>query len=63
VDVFGWFQVPALVEDNRRLRDIAIALHFYLGYGTALLLLGHAGAALKHQFVDRDSTLTKMLWK
>jgi len=29
----------------------------------AVLLLGHIGAALKHQFINKDNTLMKMLWK
>jgi len=63
VDIFGWFEIPALVSKNRELRDLAIDLHYYLAYGTVVLLLGHIGAALKHQFIDKDSTLTKMLWR
>jgi cytochrome b561 len=63
VDVFGWFSVPALVGKNTEVRDLAINLHFYLAYGTALLLAGHIGAALKHQFINKDGTLTRMLWK
>ncbi len=62
VDIFGWFDIPALVSGNTELRDLAIDLHYYLAYGATVLLLGHLGAALKHQFIDRDNTLTKMLW-
>ena len=63
VDVFGWFDVPALVSKNRELRDLAIELHFYLAYACAFLALGHIAAALKHQFVNKDSTLSRMLWR
>ena len=63
VDIFGWFEIPALVSKNKELRDLAITFHFYMGYGIGVLVLGHVGAALKHQFIDKDSTLTKMLWK
>lgn len=63
IDIFGWFAIPALVPVDKNLRDLAIDLHFYLAYGTAILALGHAGAALKHQFINKDGTLTKMLWR
>lgn len=63
VEVFNWFSVPALVDESKTLRDWAIDLHFYMAYSVAGLAIGHAAAALKHQFVDRDSTLTRMLWK
>lgn len=62
IAVFGLFDVPALVGKNDALRDLAIKIHFYLAYGTAVLLIGHVGAALKHQFVDKDRTLTRILW-
>jgi len=61
VDVFGWFRVPALFEVSKEMRDLAIDLHFYLAYATAVLALGHIGAALKHEFIDKDGTLRKML--
>ena len=61
IDVFGWFAVPPLVVVDERLRDLAIKIHFYCAYGTGFLALGHAGAALKHQFIDKDGILSRML--
>ena len=61
VSVFGLVDIPVLVSKNERMRDIATALHDWLAYGTAVLVLAHAGAALKHQFVDRDGLLRRML--
>ncbi len=61
VEIFGLVQIPALVHGGATLRDAAIAMHFYAAYGTALLVLGHAGAALKHHFINRDDTLRRML--
>ncbi len=63
VDIFGWIDVPALVSKNKELRDLAIELHYYMAYATVVLVLGHIAAALKHQFVDKDATLVKMLWR
>lgn len=62
VSVFGWFVVPALVPLDERSRDMAIAFHYYLAYGTAGVVLLHAAAAFKHQFIDKDGTLRRMLW-
>ncbi|NKB38467.1 MAG: cytochrome b [Gammaproteobacteria bacterium] len=63
VDIFGWFEIPALISKNREIRDIAIEIHFYTAYATAIFIIGHVAAALKHQFINKDSTLTKMLWR
>jgi cytochrome b561 len=63
VKVFDWFEVPPLIARNETVRDLAIELHFWLAYGTIVLVCGHAGAALKHQFINRDGTLVKMLWR
>lgn len=63
VSFFGLFGIPALLPRNETLRDIAIVLHFYMAYGVALLVAGHVLAALKHQFLDRDGTLMRMIWK
>lgn len=35
--------------------------HAWLAYSTALLLVLHVGAALKHHFIHRDTVLTRML--
>ncbi len=62
ISVFGLFEIPALLPISERLRDLAIELHFWLAYGTAVLVVGHALAAFKHQFIDRDGTLRRMFW-
>lgn len=61
IPVFGWFEIPAMLPMSEELRDWAVELHYYLAYITAVLVLLHAAAALKHQFVDRDGTLGRML--
>lgn len=63
IDVYGWFEIPAVMDVDNDLRDVAIELHYYLAYATGLLACVHAGAALKHQFIDRDGTLARMLWR
>jgi cytochrome b561 len=61
IAIFGWFEVPAVLPGSEALRDVAIELHYYLAYFTATLVLLHVLAALKHEFVDRDGTLRRML--
>lgn len=63
VSVFGIVDVPAVLPRSEVLRDAATELHFYLAYATALLAVLHALAAFKHQLVDRDGTLARMLWR
>lgn len=64
VDVFGMFQVPALIELNiENLEDRAGEVHWYLALTLAVMAGIHALAALKHHFIDRDRTLVKMLGK
>lgn len=62
VSFFGLYEVPALFDGGTRVRDIAIDLHYWMSYGALALVAMHAGAALKHQFIDKDGTLRRMLW-
>lgn len=61
IDIFGLFEVPALFAISAETRDLAIDAHYYLAYGGIALVGLHAGAALKHHFVDKGSTLARML--
>ena len=63
VEIFGWFEIPPIMDVDKTLRDVAIELHYYLGYGTGILVCLHAAAAVKHQFIDRDGTLARMIWR
>jgi cytochrome b561 len=60
VDVFGWFQVPALLSGIEGQEDVAGRVHLFLGYLTMGLAALHMLGALKHQFIDRDRTLMRM---
>ncbi|OFX12512.1 MAG: hypothetical protein A2516_04345 [Alphaproteobacteria bacterium RIFOXYD12_FULL_60_8] len=61
VSVFGLFEVPAVLVAGAKFRDLAIAIHFYLAYGGAALIVLHVVAALKHHFFNKDRTLRRML--
>ena len=61
VDLFGLLELPAFPGVSERTRDLAIEVHYYLAYGGIALVALHAGAALKHHFVDKGSTLARMV--
>ena len=62
VDVFGWFEIPALISlDVENLEDKAGDVHWYLALVMAGFVGLHALAAFKHHFINRDRTLKKML--
>lgn len=58
---FGLFQVPALAGRDAELKALAGSLHF-LGLLLLVLVLAiHAGAALRHHYIERDGVLKSML--
>ena len=59
--MFGLFDFPALVSTTEETRDLAIAVHYYIAYGLIAVVAVHAGAALKHQIIDKHGTLKRML--
>jgi cytochrome b561 len=62
VSVFGRFDVPALpFAHDKATADTFHDVHETLAALMLLLLALHVGAALKHQFVDRDTTLARMV--
>lgn len=58
---FGIIPLPVLIEKNAALKDVLKVVHVALNYSLAGLVAIHALAALKHQFVNRDGTLARML--
>lgn len=61
IEVFGWFAIPATLTSIPRQADLAGSVHLILAYCLMVIAALHALAALKHQFVDRDRTLLRML--
>ncbi len=53
--------LPNLVDADNDLRTTFRTLHDIIGKLLIALILLHAGAALKHHFIDRDATLHRML--
>lgn len=60
--VFDWFTVPATLQFEK-LEEIAGDVHFYLAWSVIILASLHGLAALKHHFIDKDATLTRMIRK
>ncbi|WP_426103839.1 cytochrome b [Massilia sp. TSP1-1-2] len=60
---FGLFKLPVLIEKNAELKPVLQAVHFWLNMTLAGAVGVHIAAALKHQFIDRDGVLKRMLPK
>lgn len=61
IPVFDLFRVPALpglIDDQE---DVAGYIHAWLAWGLVVLAALHALASLKHHFIDRDTSLVRML--
>lgn len=61
IQVFDWFSVPAIPWLATRQEELAGSVHFYAATSLVVLAGIHALAALKHHFIDRNSTLKRML--
>lgn len=61
IDVFGVFELPATLHSISGQEDIAGLLHEYLAYSLIGVAVLHALGALKHHFIDKDTTLIRML--
>lgn len=60
----GRIPLPNLVERDRELAAVWVQIHATLGIILAVVVAGHVLAALYHQFIARDGTLTRMLtWR
>ena len=61
IEVFGLFEVPAMLTDLPAQADRAGDIHLILAISVIALASLHALAALKHHFIDHDRTLVRML--
>jgi cytochrome b561 len=59
IEIFGLVSLPSLIQ-SKGLEDFAGLVHEVLAYCIIGLAAVHAGAALKHHFIDRDPTLKRM---
>lgn len=58
---FGVLPLPDLLAKNKELGDLLKEVHEGLNFTLLGLVLAHAGAALKHHFVERDEILARMI--
>lgn len=61
VSFLNLFTLPHLVPHDEVLFKWLQQIHDGLGYAITVLIVLHAGAALRHHFLLRDDTLRKML--
>jgi cytochrome b561 len=59
IDVFGLFSVPSIIQ-QKGLEDSAGWAHWALAYIVIALGTIHTLAALKHHFIDKGTSLTRM---
>lgn len=57
----GVLPLPDLLSKDKVLGDALAEVHEVLNITMLLLVIAHVAAALKHQFVERDGTLARML--
>lgn len=57
----GLLQLPDLLSRDKALAEALKFIHITLNYTLLTLVVGHAGAALKHHFIDGDDVLARML--
>jgi len=60
VDVFSWFEVPALFPPEKGREETAGLAHQFLAWAFMGFVALHAAAALKHHFINKDRTLLRM---
>lgn len=58
---FYLFEVPHFYPQDRELADIPYAIHIYIGWIAAAILVAHIGAALMHHFIYKDDILKRFL--
>lgn len=58
---FGVLPLPDLLGKNKELGDLLKEVHEILNFTLLGLVLAHIGAALKHQFIERDGILARMI--
>ncbi|MDQ1815839.1 cytochrome b [Massilia sp. CCM 9210] len=58
---FGLFELPIIIAADPELKPVLKGVHYWLNMALAGAVAMHVAAALKHQFIDRDGVLKRML--
>lgn len=61
IEIFGWFEIPAITKLNTNITELVEEVHELSANGILILFLLHVGATIKHQFIDKDTTLKRMI--
>lgn len=61
VDMFGWFEIPAVINGLSNQADLAREMHRWLAYGLVIMVTLHVLGVLKRHFVNKDRTLLRMM--
>ncbi len=61
IQLFNWFAVPSVTGEVKALELVAGDIHYWSAWALVVLAAGHGLAAIKHHFIDRDTTLSRML--
>jgi len=61
IQVFGLFEVPSITGQLKGLEDTAGLVHYWVTWALVVLAAVHALGALKHHFIDHDTTLRRIL--
>lgn len=61
VSVYGLFDLPRLIPENKPLSDVLFLLHLSGAYLLTGLVALHIGAAILHAFVAHDGVVRRML--
>jgi len=60
-DIFGDLHIPALLSLTARQADMNGAIHRYVAWSIMIVAALHVLASLKHHFVNKDTTLLRIL--
>lgn len=61
IQIFDWFVIPGPDDFFENQATLAGEVHYYAAFALMGLVALHTVAALKHHFIDKDSTLKNIL--
>jgi cytochrome b561 len=59
--LFGVLPLPDVIGRDREVAEALKAIHRWMNYALAAVVVVHVLAAFKHHFIDRDDVLARML--
>lgn len=63
IPVVWLFNLPEIIsKTSPATAELFRETHMYLAYIIGILVVGHVAMAIKHQFIDKDGTIDKMIF-